>query len=168
MRTEARDDHTPVGSKEGLRPSILDRIIDPESEGTSWRRGYSVEQMIEAVRRDLEELLNSHRTALAISEELAEVRKSIVAYGMPDLASYEACDPNSTRRICAAIEEAIATFEPRLAQVQVIPLRRDASPSLRLDFEIRATLRLNPSPEIAFVTLVKLTTGEATVQRADG
>ena len=46
-----------IASQEGLKPSIIDRLIDPESEGTSWRRGYSVEQMIDSVRKDLEDLL---------------------------------------------------------------------------------------------------------------
>ncbi len=78
-----------IASQEGLRPSMLDRLVDPESEGTSWRRGYSVDQMIDAVRKDLEDLLNSHRTAADIPEELAEVRRSIVAYGIPDLSSYQ-------------------------------------------------------------------------------
>ena len=42
-------------------PSVLDRLIDPDSDGTAWQRGYGVEQMIDAVRRDLEDLLNTHR-----------------------------------------------------------------------------------------------------------
>ena len=156
-----------IASQEGLRPSVIDRLIDPESEGTSWRRGYSVEQMIDAVRKDLEDLLNSHRTALDIPEEFVEVRKSIVAFGIPDPASYETTGPNAAQRVCAAIEEAIGSFEPRLSGVQAIPLRGDAS-QLSMDFEIRATLRLDPAPEVAFVTLLKLTTGEATIQRAGG
>lgn len=157
-----------IASQEGLRPSMLDRLVNPESEGTSWRRGYSVNQMIDAVRKDLEDLLNSHRTAADIPEELAEVRRSIVAYGLPDLSSYQTGGSDTARRVCAAIEEAIAIFEPRLADVQAVPLKGDASRVLRLDFEIRATLRLDPSPEVAFVTLLKLTTGEATIQRAGG
>lgn len=157
-----------IASQEGLRPSIIDRLVDPESEGTSWRRGYSVDQMIDAVRTDLEDLLNTHRMILDIPEEFEEVRRSIVAYGLPDPTSYETAGPNAPLRVCAAIEEAIAVFEPRLTDVQVIPLKGDASKSLRLDFEIRATLRLDPSPEVAFVTLLKLTTGEATIQRAGG
>jgi type VI secretion system protein ImpF len=157
-----------IASQEGLKPSLIDRLVDPESEGTSWRRGYSVEQMIEVVRKDLEHLLNSHRMVVYIPEEFPEVRRSIVAYGLPDPATYEAAGPNAAQRVCAAIEEAIAVFEPRLTDVQAIPLRGDASKTLRLDFEIRATLRLDPSPEVAFVTLLKLTTGEASIQRADG
>jgi type VI secretion system protein ImpF len=124
--------------------------------------------MIDTVRRDLEDLLNSHLMAVDIPEELAEVRRSIVAYGMPDISTFEAARPDSARQFCAAVEGAIALFEPRLTDVQVIPVKGDASKTLRLDFEIRATLRLDPAPEVTFVTLLKLTTGEATVQRAGG
>jgi type VI secretion system protein ImpF len=154
-----------IASQEGLRPSMLDRIIDPESEGTSWRRGYSVDQMIDAVRDDLENLLNTHRTALDIPEEFIEVRQSIVAYGLPDPASYEAEGPSTALRICAEIEEAIAMYEPRLADVQAMPVDGDQSKALQLDLKIRATLRVDPCPEVAFVTLLKLTTGEATIRR---
>lgn len=38
---------------------------------------------------------------------------------------------------------------------------------MKLDFEIQATLRVDPSPEVAFVTVLKLTTGEATIKRAN-
>jgi type VI secretion system protein ImpF len=147
---------------------MLDRVVDPDSEGTSWRRGYSVEQMIDAVRKDLEDLLNSHRTILDIPAEFAEVRRSIVAYGLPDPVTYEGAGPDAAKRICAAVEEAIAMFEPRLTDVRATPLKGDATKTLRLDFEIRATLRLDPAPEVAFVTLLKLTTGEATIERAGG
>lgn len=157
-----------IASQEGLKASVIDRLIDPESEGTSWRRGYSVEQMIDAVRKDLEDLLNTRRMILDIPEEFAEVRRSIVSYGVPDPASYDADGPNAPQRVCAAIEEALATFEPRLTDVRAVPLKSDGLRSLTLDFEIRATLRLDPSPEVAFVTLLKLTTGEATIQRAGG
>ncbi|MHB1559326.1 MAG: type VI secretion system baseplate subunit TssE [Isosphaeraceae bacterium] len=154
-----------TASQEGLRPSMLDRLIDPESGGTSWRRGYSVEQMIDAVRKDLEDLLNTHKMILDIPEEFAEVRRSIVAYGLPDPASYGTAGPGATERVCAAIEEAITTFEPRLTDVRAVPLKEGGTKALTMDFEIRATLRLDPSPEVAFVTLLKLTTGEATIQR---
>lgn len=153
---------------EGLRPSIIDRLIDPESEGTTGRRGYSIDQMIDAVRKDLEDLLNAHRTPLAIPEGLVEVHRSIVAFGMPDLASFQATGADTARRVCRAIEEAVTMFEPRLADVRAVPIPSDSAKTLRMDFEIQAMLRLDPSPEVAFVTLLKLTTGEATIQRSGG
>ena len=44
-------------------PSLLDRLIDPEADGTTFKHGYSVQQMVAAVYRDLEELLNTRQTA---------------------------------------------------------------------------------------------------------
>jgi type VI secretion system protein ImpF len=79
-----------IDPHQGLMPSLLDRLIDPEADGTSWQHGYSVQQMVSAVFRDLEELLNTRQTAVGIPPELVEVRNSIVAYGMPDLTTVAA------------------------------------------------------------------------------
>jgi type VI secretion system protein ImpF len=156
-----------IASQEGLKPSIIDRLIDPESEGTSWRRGYSIEQVIDSVRKDLEDLLNSHQPDQHIPDELVEVRKSIVAYGLPDLVSYQADGSDGIRRISEAIETAITMSEPRLSDVRATLIDPKGIKSLKLDFEIQATLRVDPSPEVAFVTVLKLTTGETTIQRAN-
>ncbi len=157
-----------VTSQEGLKPSIIDRLIDPESEGTSWRRGYSIEQVIDSVRKDLEDLLNSHQSDQGIPEELVEVRKSIIAYGLPDLVAFQSAgSEEGARRIAEAIEAAISLSEPRLSDVRARLIDPKGAKSLKLDFEIQATLRVDPSPEVAFVTVLKLTTGEATIQRAN-
>jgi type VI secretion system protein ImpF len=157
-----------ISSQEGLKPSIIDRLIDPDSDGTSWRRGYNIEQMIDAVRMDLEDLLNSHQGDQHIPEEFVEVRKSIVAYGLPDLLSYQSSGPSGIRRIGEAIEVAISLSEPRLSEVRATLMDTKSVKSMKLDFEIQAKLRVDPSPEVAFVTVLKLTTGETTIQRLSG
>src|SRR5262245_50855738 len=48
--------------QQGVTPSILDRLIDPESAGTEWRHGYGIDQLLEVVRRDLEDLLNTRQS----------------------------------------------------------------------------------------------------------
>ena len=50
---------------QGLMPSVLDRLIDAESAGTPTRQGYTLSQMEDAVRRDLEDLLNTRRPVVA-------------------------------------------------------------------------------------------------------
>jgi type VI secretion system protein ImpF len=155
-----------TGTQQGLKPSIIDRLIDPESEGTGGRGGYSIEQMIDAVRQDLEDLLNSHRSDQAIPEGLVEVRKSILAYGMPDMASYQSFG-NRPERIGEAIEAAIALSEPRLYDVRASLIDPGGVKTLKLDFEIRATLKVDPSPEVSFVTMLKLTTGETSIRRTN-
>ncbi len=152
----------------GLRPSLLDRLIDPDSDGTSGRRGYDIEQSIDSVRRDLEDLLNSHRTVGHLADDLAEVQNSIVAFGLPDLVSIQSTRAAAQESVCAAIEDAINRFEPRLNNVRVIPVSTADSKTLKLEFQIQATLHLDPAPEVAFMTVLQLTTGQTTIQRADG
>jgi type VI secretion system protein ImpF len=159
----ARDD-----SQSGLRASLIDRLIDPEAEGTSWRRGFSVEQMIDTVRRDLENLLNSHRAAGEVADELPEVRDSLITYGMPDLASIRSSVTDARARVSAAIEESIARFEPRLTNVRVVSDPSADPKTLRLEFQIHATLHMDPAPEVSFVTVLKLSTGETSIQQANG
>src|ERR1700722_10955527 len=108
----------PPQPKRGLQPSILDRLIDPESAGTAILSGYTVEKMYAAVLRDLEDLLNTIHTARDIPPEYTELRDSVVSYGLPDLASLEAISPNQRTAIGESIRKAIARFEPRLRAVR--------------------------------------------------
>jgi type VI secretion system protein ImpF len=155
-------------SKLGIRPSLLDRLIDPESDGTSWRRGYGVEQMINTVRRDLEDLLNSHQSAGDLAAEFREVENSVVTFGLPDLVSIRTSISDARTRVCAAIADTIARFEPRLANVRVTPDPTVDPKLLKLEFQIHATLNMDPSPEVAFVTVLKLSTGETSIKQVDG
>ena len=41
-----------IDPQQGLMPSVLDRLIDPEADLTSLRQGFDVGQMILAVHRD--------------------------------------------------------------------------------------------------------------------
>ncbi len=154
-----------VESQQGLKPSIIDRLIDPDSEGTSWRPGYSIDQMVDSVRRDLENLLNTHLTETDLPPEFVEVNNSIVTFGIPDLVSNHSAGPMAIERIRSKIEQTIARFEPRLANVRAKILKPEEGALLRLEFEINATLRVDPSPDVAFITVLKLTTGETSIQR---
>jgi type VI secretion system protein ImpF len=158
-----------LGSQDGLTPSILDRLIDPDTEGTLWRRGYSIEQMMETVRRDIEDLLNSHRPGPAIRDEFAETRRSVFAYGLPDLVSLYGLGGKLRGVVIQTIEETIRLFEPRLRDVRVSLLHPDDSTQrLKLEIQITAKLCVEPSPEVSFVTVLELTTGQASVQPGGG
>jgi type VI secretion system protein ImpF len=154
-----------VDTQQGLKASIIDRLIDPDSDGTSWRPGYSTEQMVDSVRRDMENLLNTHLTETDVPPEFVEVRNSIVTYGIPDLVSNHAAGPMVVERIRTSLEQSIARFEPRLTDVRAkIHNNAEAGALLKLEFEIHAALHVDPSPEVAFITVLKLTTGETSVQ----
>src|SRR5438876_6804618 len=124
----------PQPPKRGLQPSILDRLIDPESAGTRDHTGYTTDQMYTAVMRDLEHLLNTVHTVNDIPAEFAEVRDSLVGYGLPDLASVEAISSEQRSGIGRIIRQAIERFEPRLRRVKVTLLPQDAELLMSLKF----------------------------------
>src|SRR6266540_2385252 len=93
-----------------LMPSLLDRLIDPESEGGDEGEGYGVEQMIEVVRRDMEDLLNTRQTTIDIPEAYTEVLESVVAYGLPDLTALTAISMGERRDVGEAIAGVITRF----------------------------------------------------------
>lgn len=146
---------------------MLDRLIDPESDGTASQPGCTVEQMIDSVRRDLEDLLNTHKTTLDVPAEFVEVDNSIVTYGIPDFSSLQSSKAQVGTRVGERLEQAIARFEPRLRNVHARLIEEEAEKQMKLKFEIHATLRVDPSPEVAFVTILKLTTGETSIQKVN-
>jgi type VI secretion system protein ImpF len=153
-----------IDSHQGLMPSLLDRLIDPESSGTVARRGYGVEQMTEAVRRDLTELLNTRQSHDGLSPEFDELHRSILAYGLPDLTSLSAVTPEERRQIGRLIERIIELFEPRLRDVRATVLDPSDSRERTIRFRVDARLCLEPAPEVAFDTILELSTGQYAVQ----
>lgn len=150
-----------VELNQALTPSILDRLIDPDSAGTAARSGYGIEQIIMAVRRDLEDLLNTHRAIINLPEEFVEIRTSPVGYGIPDFGSLSTSTVHQRESIGRTVEEIIGRFEPRLREVTVHVLdeNRSAAHHLSVRFQIEARLRIEPYPDISFETVMELTTG---------
>src|SRR5437879_4882256 len=75
----------PQPPRRGMLPSVLDRLLDPESAGTAVMTGYTVEKMANAVWRDLDELLNTVNPHHRFPDDFPETRDSIVPYGLFDL-----------------------------------------------------------------------------------
>lgn len=150
-----------------LMPSILDRLIDPNSGGTLARRGYTVDQMIDAVRRDLEDLLNTRRSNLHIDGAFGEVLHSVEAYGIPDIAQVNAFTASQRADIGRVLERVIGQFEPRLRHVRVRLIEAKDPVEHSVRFHIDARLALDPAPEVAFETVLELSTGRASIQNSE-
>ncbi len=149
---------------EFLTPSLLDRLTDPTSGGVLQRKGYSIEQMVEAVRRDLEDLLNTRRTNPNIPATYEETLHSIEAFGIPDLTSLKAFTPQQRQGIARLLEQIIVQFEPRLKDVQVRQVESKDLSRRSIRFHIFARLLVEPAPEVAFETIMELTTGQANIE----
>ena len=153
-------------SQQGLMPSLLDRLTDPGSGGTAWRRGYGVEQMTESVRRDLEDLLNTRQSTAGWSRDYGEIYSSVLGFGLPDLTTLAAHTLEQREEIGRLIEQAISCFEPRLNGVRAVMLENRDANDRSVKFRIDARLCVDPAPEVAFDTVLELTTGHYSVQPA--
>lgn len=156
-----------IDPQTALMPSILDRLIDPDSGGTAWRRGYGVEEMMDAVRRDLEDLLNTRQAHGDLGEVFVETERSIFAYGLPDLTSLDALTPQQREAIGRLLEAVVLRFEPRLRDVRasLVEGGDDKQPTVR--FRIDARLSVEPAPDVAFETILELMTGHSSVKHAE-
>jgi type VI secretion system protein ImpF len=125
-----------------IQLSILDRLIDTEpdvSHEPVQRRFATVNQVREAVIRDLENLLNSRRSIHEVPESFIQVSASLFTYGVRDFISQSPRSPSVRLQIRQEIERIILQFEPRLKNVS-IRLDTSAGNDRNLRFRITALL----------------------------
>jgi type VI secretion system protein ImpF len=156
-----------VEVKLGLLPSLVDRLIDPESAGNAIMIGYDTRKMAEAVRRDLEDLLNTRSCELPGGDRLPEVSTSIVQFGLPDLVSAEAMTDDQRRAIGRTIEVVIERYETRLkdVRVQLLDPTEDVGRAV-IRFKIDAELNVSPAEPVAFDTVLEVGSGHLVVRAA--
>ena len=157
-----------------LRHSLLDRLTDddPEAEhDPPHLRRPQPADLVAGVVRDVQDLLNTTRSwppagrygerAEDILGEHGAARgdgplmESILAFGVPDLASRSADDPLAAAEQAEAVRRALERFEPRLERVRVTAVPADPNlPADRRDgyvaavrLRIDAVLRMDPLRE---------------------
>ncbi|MDQ7958776.1 MAG: type VI secretion system baseplate subunit TssE [Pseudomonadota bacterium] len=156
----------------GFEPGLLDKLFDDDVRGptTSVLRLHTLDEMKNAVARDLEALLNTRMVftdqALAAFPECS---RSVATYGLNDFSGLSLASHYDRQFICSALESAIARHEPRLCNVSVA-LEVDRQPSTQvLFFGITALLRLpNLREPVNFDAMLQPTTLQYAVSRGAG
>jgi len=150
--------------------SVFDRLIDADPRSSSeapFTRAQSVRILRDAVRRDLEWLLNSRQVAFPPSEGLRELNRSVYVYGLPDFTAYNLGSAAAETKLTRQLQSALKFFEPRLAKVRVVPIEPLVTKTRTFRFRIEALLMMDPAPEhISFDTVLQLTTNQYEVQNA--
>jgi type VI secretion system protein ImpF len=149
----------------GFEPSIFDKLFD-DSPVQASRRRLSMDEVKDAVARDLEALLN---TRTVIDESLAldfpRALASVASFGLNDFSGLSLASVNDRRRICASIERTIARHEPRLKEIEV-GLELDRGSINALYFSIRAVLVVRPAQEpVSFDAMLQPTTLQYSIGR---
>jgi type VI secretion system protein ImpF len=149
----------------GFTPGFFDRLLGlpvRHANGATVSR-MSVEDLKDAVARDLEALLNTRSVIPdGLLKGYPECSSSLVTYGMNDLLS----SPSDRSYICACIEKAIARHEPRLRDVKALLEVRDGTVN-RLNFSITALLVASTSQEpVNFDAVLQPSTLQYSISKA--
>lgn len=151
--------------------SVLDRLIDLEPDNrmeNPLSRTQSVRVLKNAVRRDLEWLLNSRRVVDVPDEGMKEVNRSAYVYGLPDLSSLTMASTGDRSRLTRQILTAINLFEPRLTNVRLVLVETPDAAKKDVRLRIEAMLRMDPVPEpISFDTVIELKSGNCHLSGGD-
>lgn len=152
-----------------ITPSIIDRLIDYEpknSREAPKSRSQSLKELKQAVRRDVESLLNTKIAHDEIPEGLKEVNDSLATYGLKDFVGMSSKDSDERKELLKSVERALRKFEPRFLNLKVT-VKDLESLERGVRFQIEGNLRLEPTPEpIVFDTVLQMGSGDFEVREA--
>ena len=133
-------------------PSLMERLSERQ-EG-SQRHRHSITQIKEAIRRDLETLLNT-RKSLSIPQ-YQDAQNTVVEYGLEDLSDIRADRQGYLWEMQEAIRRCLTAFEPRLTNV-VVSAHSTETQRQEIRLSIEATLLVHPRTEmVSFHTVFNL------------
>jgi type VI secretion system protein ImpF len=149
--------------------SVFDRLIDRDPKNPSGEepmtRAQSVRELKAAVRRDLEWILNSRRIVLPPDAALTELNKSVYVFGLSDFTGWSLNSNRDQIRLLRSVHQTIKVFEPRLGNVNIIPIESQTISTRTMRFRIEAMLLMDPAPEqVSFDTLLDLTSAKYQLQ----
>lgn len=134
-----------------LRPSILDRLLDDEPHNQAELdpgQHQLIKQLRNSVRRDLESLLNTRYHIVQPPDQFKEVEKSLLNYGLPDLATINIIDAKKRDEFTASLQKTLVEYEPRFKSVKVSYIDNKDETDRTLRFRIDAVIYADPLPQV--------------------
>jgi len=142
--------------------SVLDRLMAVEEWPTN--RAQSLRFFKDALKRDLEWLLNTRQPPMPEIADYPLAKASTINYGLPDISAMGLNSASDNRRLRLAIEACLRNYEPRLIDV-CVTLEKGDTAERRIRFHIEGRMKLDPAPEeISFDTVLELASGEYKVK----
>lgn len=153
-------------ASEVLRHSVLQRLVQAiPGQEDDIRIGFR--DLLQAVRRDIEWLLNSKRVLTDDLENFPEAKRSILNYGLPDFSHYSGSSPADCTHICELISQTLQRFEPRLApsSIRVVHVGDDERVDTQTRFRIHGLLHVDPVREpVVFDTEIEMNSGSVQIK----
>jgi type VI secretion system protein ImpF len=140
-----------VDKSKKLRPSVLDRLLDNDpgnNQEKDVEQHQKLKQLRSSVRRDLENMLNTRFRMVEPGNDYPELQKSLLNYGLPDLATINIFDKIKRQEFIEHLETLLTEFEPRFKSVKINFMENANAADKTLRFKIDALLYADPSPEV--------------------
>ena len=148
-----------ISATQRLVPSVLDRLIDDDpqiSTDIERSRAQLLRDLKQSVRRDLQNLLNTHLPWHALPESYSELEQSVLNYGLPNFNTLGVSSEDQRKEFAKIIESTIARFETRLKNISVDSVENSDSADRTLRLKIKALLYVEPELEpIAFQSVLE-------------
>jgi type VI secretion system protein ImpF len=93
-------------------------------------------------------MLNTRIRVLEPGREHPQLQKSLLNYGLPDLATINIFDKTKRQEFINHLETLLTEFEPRFKSVKINFLENTNTADKTLRFKIDAVLYADPSPEV--------------------
>ena len=157
----------PPNRETRVQLSVLDRLLDDEPKKRHEAQAtpsQTVARLKDALRRDLEWLLNTRALPGDTGEEAETAESAVSGYGLPDFTCLSTSEQTEAL-VERAIQRALEIFEPRLVSVTVKAVKaakaEEQSYTGILHFLITGWLRMDPAPvQVSFDTRLQLARGE--------
>lgn len=157
-------------AKQRIALPFFDRLLEPDGANVpdqTLTETQALHALRDAVRRDLEALLNARRRRRILPATTPCLAVSPLGYGIPDATSGSYAVPEKREWLAGEVERVIRRFEPRLQSVRVRFLDSDdLDRALRL--QVDAMLHTDPVLEpISFTTVIQAVSHEVLVASQD-
>ena len=144
--------------------SLMERLITSETDDWTTSRAQSLRIFRDALKRDVEWLLNSRRPPINAISDYPLATASVINYGLPDISSMGLNSASDQRTLISAVQQCLRNYEPRITDVRVY-LESSEVVNRSLRFRIEGMMMVDPAPEeINFDTVLELSKGEYEVK----
>ncbi len=143
----------PTDDEHTLFPSLLDRLIDDDSQvrrEPNLMPRESVDQLIQSIIQDISNLLNTRGRVLSSPGRFPELHNSLLSYGLPDFSGIAQWGNTQLQTAVSAI---VTQYEPRLHDLVIKVVPSTDSLDHRVRLQIRASVGTLPESVVFHVDL---------------
>ena len=143
----------PTDNEDSLFPSLVDRLIDDDSQIRHEARQTpreTVDQIIESIIQDVCNLLNTRAQVVSCPEHHRELHDSVLSYGLPDFSGIA---QRGEFQLQDAVSAVVSRHDSRLHElvIKVVPVPDSVDQRVRL--QIRASVGTLPESVVFHVDL---------------